>query len=53
MADPIIELKARAYDIISTIEGLQGALQQTNQEIAKLVQAQQSVVGSDETETSA
>lgn len=33
----LTELKARAYDILSQIEWLQKKLQETNQEIAKLI----------------
>lgn len=36
----ILELKARAYDIIGALEQLQADLQRTNAEIAKKIQEQ-------------
>jgi|APGre2960657373_1045057.scaffolds.fasta_scaffold1075718_1 hypothetical protein len=41
----IVELKAKAYDIISQIEYLQKLLQETNQQIAVKMQEQEAKKG--------
>jgi hypothetical protein len=41
----LVELKAKAYDIISQIEYLQKLLQETNQQIAVKIQEQEAMKG--------